>query len=97
MTERTDVEVQREERRQAVRAQATHHVAWNSRGTDVDGGIAAGGYLSVDTGFLVTPLEGDEQEHVFVPVSEWADSWEQCEALRGAGFDPLGSGYVRAH
>ena len=53
MTERmdaelTDAELQREERLQAVRAQTTHHLAWDSRGTDVDGGIAAVGYLAVD-------------------------------------------------
>lgn len=93
----TDAELRRVERHEAARVQATHQIAWDSRGTDVDGGIAAGGYLAVDTGFLVTPLDGEEQQSVFVPVSEWADSREQCGALRAAGFEPLGLGYARAH
>lgn len=85
---------QREERRQAARAQATHQIKWDVRGVHADGMLVA------ETGFAVTALcdAGDThgEQIGFVPVDAWANNREQCAELRTAGYAPLGFGFVRA-
>lgn len=83
--------LRRQERREAARAQATHQIHWDARGVQTDE------MYVVDRGYTATALDGDEQKTVFVPVDEWANNQELCQALRSAGFEPLGFGFVRAH
>lgn len=92
MVEQLEAE-RREARRQAARAQATHRIKWDVRG------VRADGMLFAERGFGVTALgdDGDNGEQVgFVPVDEWANNQELCAALRSAGYEPLGFGFVRA-
>lgn len=78
-------------RREAAREQATHQIRWDVRG------VYENGMLVAERGYTVTALEGDETKAAFVLVHEWATNSELCEALRSAGFEPLGFGFVRGH
>ena len=83
--------LRRQARREAAEAQATHQIQWDVRGVKTDE------MLYAERGYTATALDGDEQKTAFVPVDEWANDQELCQALRSAGFEPLGFGFVRAH